>query len=58
MDEEALTGQCAVTVVEADRTCVAVLDACEKYPTKHLKHVIERDDLGSVMFYYTTAFFI
>lgn len=54
----ALTGQCAVTVVDADRTCVAVLDACEKYPKSHLLQVLERPEMSSVMFYYTTAFFI
>jgi len=35
-DETALTGQCAVTVVKVDRTCIAILDACEKYPTSHI----------------------
>ena len=45
-------------MVEADRTCIAVLDACEKYPTSHLKLVLERPEMASIMFYYTTAFFI
>jgi hypothetical protein len=40
MDETAMTGQCAVTVVDADRTCIGVLDACEKYPTSHLEEVL------------------
>jgi hypothetical protein len=35
-----MTGSCAVTVVDADRTCIAVLDACEKYPKEHLIEVL------------------
>lgn len=38
--DDAMTGSCAVTVVEVDRTCIAVLDACEKYPLEHLAGVL------------------
>jgi sugar/nucleoside kinase (ribokinase family) len=36
IDESTLTGACAVTVVNVDRTNIAILDACEKYPLSHL----------------------
>jgi adenosine kinase len=36
IDDQTLTGQCAVSVVNVDRTCIAILDACEKYPQSHL----------------------
>ena len=49
---EALTGQCAVTVMKADRTCIAVLDACSEYPVEHIEGVLaeleaEKTDLAS-----------
>jgi hypothetical protein len=35
-DDVAITGQCAVSVVNVDRTCIAILDACSKYPLSHI----------------------
>lgn len=35
-DAEVPTGLCAVTVNNVDRTCIAILDACEKYPSTHM----------------------
>ena len=58
VDEEAMTGSCAVTVVDADRTCIAVLDACEKYPKEHLAGVLSRPEIDSCQVFYSTAFFI
>ena len=55
---EQSTGQCAVTVVKADRTCVAVLDACEEYPTSHLLKVLEDPQSKNYISFYTTGFFI
>lgn len=55
---EKSTGQCAVTVVKADRTCVAVLDACEQYPTSHLENIIQRPESNNFLCLYTTGFFI
>jgi len=52
------TGQCAVTVVKADRTCVAVLDACEEYPISHLKSIIDKPESTNFLCFYTTGFFI
>jgi len=50
------TGECAVTVVDADRTCIAVLDACLKYPTSHLAGILDTED--SAYCFYTTGFFV
>ena len=58
VDEEAMTGSCAVTVVDADRTCIAVLDACEKYPADHLSSILEKPEIQFSKVFYSTAFFI
>ena len=34
------TGLCAVTVNNVDRTCIAILDACEKYPLNHMARML------------------
>lgn len=53
----AITGQCAVTVHEADRTCIAVLDACEAFPTSHLASLLANDTY-QFNYFYSTGFFI
>jgi len=40
-EEGAVTGTCAVTVVQVDRTCIAILDACKKYPTAHMENLLQ-----------------
>lgn len=45
-------------MVEADRTCIAVLDACEKYPTEHMVEALKREENKNCMFFYSTGFFI
>lgn len=54
----ALTGQCAVTVVKVDRTCIAILDACEKYPLSHIVENLRQDNLRETVCFYSTGFFI
>lgn len=39
-DPEAVTGTCAVTVVNVDRTCIAILDANKKYPISHMDQLL------------------
>ena len=57
--ENVITGSCPVTVVKADRTCFAILDACEHYSEDHFKNIIENQSLTEkVKYMYTTAFFI
>jgi len=55
----ALTGVCAVTIVDSARTCIGILDACEKYPTSHMKRVLSPNSptLDSLQCLYTTGFF-
>ena len=60
-DPHALTGQCAVTVMKADRTCIAILDACENYPKEHIEGVLtdmEQEIIDETVCFYSTAFFI
>lgn len=56
--EDTLTGQCAVSVVNVDRTCIAILDACEKYPTEHIKESLNKELLKDTFCFYSTGFFI
>jgi len=58
VDETTLTGQCAVTVVKVDRTCIAILDACERYPLSHLESKLDEERLSDTICFYSTAFFI
>ena len=58
VEEGSLTGSCPVTVVNVDRTCIAILDACEKYPTSHLTSTLENYDMTKALFFYSTGFFI
>jgi sugar/nucleoside kinase (ribokinase family) len=56
--DDITTGSCPVTVVEADRTCVAILEACEHYVGSHLEDILANIDLMSnVKYLYTTGFF-
>ena len=57
-DAEALTGSCAVTVVKVDRTCIAILDACEKYPFTHIQSTLNHEKLRETLCFYSTGFFI
>ena len=57
-EKTAISGQCAVTVVKSDRTCVAVLDACSMYPSTHLESVLQNKIAQNCRIFYTTAFFI
>jgi adenosine kinase len=55
-EETTPTGTCAVLVHKKERTLVANLAACLKYPTDHLvKHI---PVLEKASFYYTSAFFV
>ena len=55
-DEKEPTGTCAVLVLENERTLVANLAACLKYPTSHLdSHTVA---LEKTQLFYTSAFFI
>jgi hypothetical protein len=56
--ESTLTGLCAVTVVKVDRTCIAVLEACEKYPLDHMLSILNTEKLANTVCFYSTAFFI
>jgi len=57
--ENSITGSCPVTVVEGDRTCVAILDACENYKATHIEKVLaEEKDLTKVKYMYTTGFML
>lgn len=58
IDESTITGSCAVTVVNVDRTCIAILDACEKYPQSHLESKLNPTSLAETVVFYSTAFFI
>ena len=40
-DKDVSTGLCALTVNNADRTSIAILDACEKYPTEHMVKMMQ-----------------
>ena len=53
-----MTGSCPTTVFEGDRTCIAVLDACKKYPTMHLRNLINSQQIKDVKTFYSTGFFI
>mmetsp|Transcript_31621 Transcript_31621/g.48363 ORF Transcript_31621/g.48363 Transcript_31621/m.48363 type:complete len:147 (+) Transcript_31621:528-968(+) len=57
-EDNTLTGQCAVTVNDGDRTCIAVLDACEAYPASHIESVLARPEVQSCKAFYTTGFFV
>jgi sugar/nucleoside kinase (ribokinase family) len=35
------SGSCAVAVVNNERTCIGVLDACESYPISHMENVLK-----------------
>ena len=57
--ENSLTGSCPTTVVEADRTCVAILDACEHYKKSHAEKVLSnKENLSEVKYFYTTGFML
>lgn len=58
VDDTTLTGQCAVTVINVDRTCIAILDACTKYPFSHLQPLMTEEYLKDTICFYSTAFFI
>lgn len=55
-DDETPTGTCAVIVHNKERTLVANLAACLKYPTQHLKDNMSVLEKTKVI--YTSAFFI
>ena len=55
-DESTPTGTCAVIIREKERTLVANLAACLKYPTKHLKDNMSVLERSKVL--YTSAFFV
>ena len=57
-EKNSISGQCAVTVVKADRTCIGVLDACELYPTTHMSETLGLDEAKNCRLFYTTGFFI
>lgn len=57
-DPEAVTGTCAVTVVNVDRTCIAILDANKKYPSSHMEHLLSKNYVQDTWIFYSTAFFI
>ena len=44
--------------MQADRTCIAVLDACKFYPTAHFQYAIEQESARNCRLFYTTGFFI
>ena len=51
------SGTCPVTIHKGQRTCVAILDACERFSTAHLKDLIKTSPhVPSILCYYTTAF--
>ena len=54
----AATGLCAVTVNNVDRTCIAILEACERYPLSHMKQVMTDDMMKNCICTYSTGFFI
>jgi len=57
--ENRTTGSCPVTVVEADRTCIGILEACEHYDGSHLENILANQQLMSnVKYLYTTEFFL
>ena len=35
------TGVCAVHVNNVNRTCIAILDACESYPLSHTESILK-----------------
>lgn len=53
-----VTGTCAVTVVNVDRTCIAILDANKKYPISHMESMLSKNYVNDTYIFYTTAFFI
>lgn len=55
-DEATPTGTCAVLVLNHERTLVANLAACLKYPTTHLESNLSV--LEKTQFFYTSAFFV
>ena len=55
-DESTPTGTCAVLIVNQERTLVANLAACLKYPTAHLESNMGTLDRSRII--YTSAFFI
>lgn len=55
-DRDTPTGTCAVIIVNKERTLVANLAACLKYPTEHLKTNMSVIEKSKVL--YTSAFFI
>ena len=57
-DPQAVTRTCAVTVVNVDRTCIAILDANKKYPSSHKEHLLSKTYVQDTWVFYSTAFFI
>lgn len=55
---EKSTGLCAVTVNKVDRTCIAILDACEQYPTSHMRKMIDSELFRDCFCLYSTGFFV
>lgn len=47
-----------MTVVKVDRTCIAILEACEKYPLEHVQQQLNPDYLQDTLCLYSTGFFI
>ena len=48
-----------MTNVEADRTCVAILDACENFKTSHIEKVLLNQELlQELKYFYTTGFML
>ena len=41
--KDSLSGSCPTTVCEGDRTCIAVLDACKKYPSSHMANMLSQN---------------
>lgn len=54
--DETYTGACAVLIKDQERSLVADLGACLKYPTQHLKDNLAK--LDSAKIFYLTSFFI
>lgn len=44
--------------MEADRTCIAILESCESYPLSHLQGVLAKPEFKNCLAFYTTGFFI
>ena len=55
IDKESYTGQCGCAIIEKERSLVADLGACLKYPTPHLKE--HMDVISQYKFFYASSFF-